>query len=123
MHHEGIELILPRRSFLLSSGREGLDRRQWGVVGEAASPGAGSGINWRISWWGYWAGSVQGFLSTVAGFFSSGLGMGGGSGSAVEGCNRGCVGNIGVLSGLSLSGRWAWLLDDCADKPGSARPR
>ena len=49
---------------------------------------------------------VHGFLSTAEGFFSSGLGIGGGSGGVAEGCTMGA-------SGISAS--WGgWVCDGCA---------
>ena len=68
---------------------------------------------------------VQGSRCTVAGFFSSGLGIGEGSGGAVEGCTVGASGMSASCAGACAGGvaDWVcvpgWLGELCAQVAGT----
>src|ERR1700674_1146038 len=59
---------------------------------------------------------VHGFLSAVEGFFSSGLGIGGGSGGVAEGCTMGASGISASWDGWVCDGCacWVWVAGGCA---------
>src|ERR1700678_941529 len=95
-----------------------------GGVASVSSPGGGwfGGSELEFGWF------VHGFLSTVAGFFSSagsGRGIGGGSGGVTEGCTVGASGMSFAWSGWVVGGWacWVWLAADCAAIFPTARQR
>jgi len=80
--------------------------------GPGCSPAAAAG--WLIGWF------VHGSLCTVAGFFSSGRGIGGASGFAADGCTVGASGTSAFWAGCVCAGcPCAGLPDACAAISGT----